>query len=96
MRLADGEVDVAQRRLVGGDDVDVDAQPAGVHADGRADALHVVDGVQRRIGVQHDLARPVDRLAPAVEQRLDVRRSTWWPPISTSTVARPLLRPPAP
>ncbi len=34
----------------------------------------IVDGVERRRGVEHDLARAVDRAATAVEQGLDVGR----------------------
>ena len=72
MRRADHRVDVAQRRRVGGDDVDVDAEPVGVEPDRLLDALRPVDRVERRMGVEHDLAVAVDRVLAGAQQLVDV------------------------
>ena len=69
---ADHGIDIAQRRRVGGDHVDVDPEPVGKKADRVLDALRAVDGVQRRVGVEHDLAVAVDRASAGVEQLVDV------------------------
>ena len=73
VRRADDVIDVAQRRRVGGDDVDVDPEPVGVEPDRLLDPLDPVDRVERRMGVEHDLAAAVDRRAAAGEQLVDVR-----------------------
>ena len=72
VRRADHRVDVAQRRRVGGDDVNVDAEPVGVKADRLLHAMRAVDGEQRRVGVKHDLAVAVDRAPAGIEQLVDV------------------------
>ena len=69
---ADDGIDVAQRRRVGGDNVDVDPEPAGVEPDRLLDALRPVDGVERRVGVEHDLPLAVDRAPPGLEQLVDI------------------------
>jgi hypothetical protein len=73
MRGTDDIVDVAQRRRVGGDYVDVHAQPVGMEPDRMLDALHSVDGVERRMGVERDLPVAVDRILPARQKLVDVR-----------------------
>ncbi len=71
MGAADGEVEVADRRRVGGDDVDVHAEPVGVEADGVFDE-GAVDRVQRRLGVEDGPAAGVDPRAAGGEQRRHV------------------------
>ena len=72
VRRADHRIDVAQRRRVGGDDVDVDAEAVGVEPDRLLDALRPVDRVERRMGVEHDLAVAVDRALAGAQQLVDV------------------------
>ena len=62
-----------KRRRVGGDDMDVDAEPVGGQADRLLDTLRAVDGVERRMGVEHDLAVAVDGVAAGAQQFVDVR-----------------------
>ena len=73
VRRADHGVDIAQRRRVGGDHVDVDAEPIGVEPDRLLNALRAVDRVERRMGVEDDLAVAVDGVLAGVEQLVDVR-----------------------
>ena len=47
-------------------------EPVGVEPDRLLDALDPVDRVERRMGVEHDLAAAVDRVAAAGEQLVDV------------------------
>ena len=72
VRRTDHRVDVPQRRRVGRDHVDVDAQAIGEQADRLLDALSAVDRVQRRVRVEHDLAIAVDRILARAQQLIDV------------------------
>ena len=73
MRRADHVIEVAQRRRVGGDDVDVDAEALGMEADRLLDALDPVDRVERRMGVEDDPVAAVDRRTAVAQQLVDVR-----------------------
>ena len=73
MRRADHIIDVADRRRVGGDDVDVHAKAVGVQADRVLHAIDPVDGVERRMRVKHHLPVAIDRSAPTRQEFLDVR-----------------------
>ena len=53
--------------------MDVDPQPVGVQPDRMLDALDPVDGVERGVGVEHDLLAAVDRRLAAAQQFVDVR-----------------------
>ena len=90
-------IDVAQRRRVGGDDVDVDPQPVGVEPDRVLDALDPVDRVERRDGRGAPSGRrwSIAALPPRSSSSMS-DCSTWWPPSSTSTLATSLTSPPAP
>ena len=72
VRRADDIVDVAKRRRVGGDHVDVDAQPVGVETDRVLHALDPVDRVERRMRVERDLPVTVDCVLAAGKELLDV------------------------
>ena len=72
VRLADDGVDIAQRRGLGGDHVDVDAETIGVEPNRLPDALRAIDGVQRRMRMEHDLAVAVDGVLADGHQLVDV------------------------
>jgi hypothetical protein len=72
MRLADDGIDITQWRRIGGDDVDVDAEPVGMKADRLLDALGAVDRVERRMGVKNHLSVAVDRPLAGFEELVDV------------------------
>ena len=52
--------------------MDVDAQLVGMEAERLLDAAHVVERVERRLRVQHHPPLGIDRVAPGVEQVVDV------------------------
>ena len=52
--------------------MNVDAEAVGVKPDRLLDALCAVDGVERGMGVKHDLAVAVDRFACPAQQFVDV------------------------
>ncbi len=66
-------IDVAERRRIGGDDMDIDAQPVGMQPDRMVDPLHAIDGVKCRMGMEDDLAVAVDRAPAHGKQLLNVR-----------------------
>ena len=72
MSLADHGVDIAQRRRFGGDHVDVDAETIGMEPDRLLNPLGAVNHVQRRVGVENDLAVAVDRVLAGAQQLVDV------------------------
>src|SRR3954451_20635312 len=79
MRGTDNRIDVPQRRWIGRDYVNVDAQPICEEADRLLDALGPVDGVQRRMRMEHDLAVAVDRVLARPQQLIDVGLLDWMP-----------------
>ena len=66
-------VDVAKRRRVGCDDMDIDSQPVGMQPDRVMHSLDPIDRVKRRMGVKHDLAVAVDRILSGDQQLVDIR-----------------------
>ena len=62
-----------KRRRIGGDDVDVDSKAIGKQADRLLHALGAVNGVERGMGVEDDLAVAVDGASSGVQKLVDVR-----------------------
>src|SRR6185369_11622036 len=72
MRGTDYRVDVPERRRVGGNDMDVDPEAAGMKADRLLHALGAIDRIECRMGVEHDLPVAVDRALACTKQLFDV------------------------
>src|SRR6476661_3932079 len=73
MRLADDRIDIAQRRRLGSDHVNVDAQSVGMKPDRLLHSLSTVDRVERRMGVKNHLAVLVDGVLASLKELVDVR-----------------------
>ena len=72
MAAVDGELEIAQRRFVGGDDVDVDAERLAEHADRIGKAAIAVERIADRQSMQHDAPLAHRMRAAGAEQALDV------------------------
>ena len=72
MRLADRGLKIPDRRAVGHDDMDVDAEPVGVEADRVLDPGQPVERVERGLRVQDHAAFGVDARAASGEQVVDI------------------------
>ena len=73
VRRPDAQVQVAHRRPVGRDDVDVNAEPVGVKPERLLDPGQPVKRIECGLRVEHHAPLRVDRVAPRPEQRVDVR-----------------------
>ena len=72
MRRADAQIEVADRRPVGGDDMDVHAESIRMQPERLLDAGEPVERVERGLGVEHHPPLRIDRVAPGSEQRVDI------------------------
>ena len=72
MRRAHRQVEVADRRAIGGDDMDVDAEPVGMEPQRLLDAVRAVERVER--GWAWSTMRPSGSIEsrPAIEQVVDI------------------------
>ena len=67
-----GLVDIAHRRAIGEDHVDVDAQPLGMQPDRLLDPGCAIERVERGLRVQHHASAGLDRLATRSQQMVDI------------------------
>ena len=72
MRLPHRSLEVPHRRAIGHDDVDVDAEPVGVKADGVLDPGEAVERVERGLRVQDHPSLGIDARASRGEQVVDI------------------------
>src|SRR4051794_33691658 len=72
MRLTNYGVDVAQWRGLRRNHMDIDAEAIGVETNWLLNALCAVDRVERRVGMENDLAILVDRVLTGTEQLIDI------------------------
>ena len=72
MRRPHAQIQIAHRRSVGRDDVNIDAERIGVQPERLLDALQSVERVERRLRVEHHPPLGVDRVSPMRKQFVDV------------------------
>src|SRR3546814_14843894 len=73
MGRADAEIEIADRRRLGRDDVNVDGELVGMEAERLLDAMQAVERVEGGERLQDNAAHQVDRIPAGDEQIVDVR-----------------------
>src|SRR3546814_13903916 len=72
MRLPDRQIEIADRRRIGGDDMDIDTQPVGMKAERIDHALQSVERVKRGLGMKHGAIARIEAALALVQHQIDV------------------------
>src|SRR3546814_17638968 len=72
MRLPDRQIEIADRRRIGGDDMDIDTQPVGMKAERIDHALQSVKRVKRGLGMKHGAIARIEAALALVQHQIDV------------------------
>src|SRR3546814_1456016 len=95
MGRADAEIEIADRRRLGRDDVNVDGELVGMEAERLLDALQAVERVEGGERMQDHAAHRLIESRPATSKLSMSDFSILRPPMTTSSLATGLPRPPA-